>query len=315
LTPNPRRRKVARICIFKLKTRMNTPSQIFGLGPPGTYTDETIRLLYGAPATIRYRDGNYESLKSLTSEATAADAVAVVPIDNSKEGLVSDTRDFWLEVLESNPSTSGITRPYRVLGELRLPIRHVLAAKDVKTTLTRAMSHSQALGQCSKFLREWGLDRETSTSTAAAAAFVAKSPDLWRAAICSPFAARTYFLKVRREGIANQPRNETCFHVVGFGPTPAPTGRDRTTVIVELANVPGAHHDATGVFKEEGINLTSIHSIGLEPQRYAHYLEAECHQDDERGRRALEKLAKLSLNGRIVILGSYPQCELKGGAK
>ena len=84
------------------------------------------------------------------------------------------------------------------------------------------------------------------------------------------------------------------------------TGRDKTSVMFELAHQPGALADAMGIFKRHQLNLTWIESFPM-PQtanEYLFFVEFVGHETDDGARKALAALKRKAT--RVVILGSYP---------
>jgi chorismate mutase/prephenate dehydratase len=235
---------------------------------------------------------------------------AVVPVENSIEGLVRDTiRDFWMKQTEP--------LPFSVVGEIFLPIQHcLLAPPGVKLgEIQQVLSHPQALGQCRVRLQELLPQAETVTtkSTAGAAALVATDPRYASAAaLAGPIAAEAYGLHVLRDHMEDDPCNTTVFHVLGKEPA-APTGRDRTAVICWVPDIVGKIATITTAIAQEGVSMSSLHSLPLGGLRqYAFYLEFDEHVSVERGQRILQKLQIESV--RVCVLGSFPQQATKGEA-
>lgn len=117
---------------------------------------------------------------------------AVLPIENSTAGIVSDIYDLLVEY------------PHYIVGEQELPVEHVLMAlpgakaEEIRTVI----SHPQALAQCRRFLdsnENW--KTEERLNTAAAAKEVSESGDLTMAAVGSPYAAEHFGLQILKEGI------------------------------------------------------------------------------------------------------------------
>ena len=89
---------------------------------------------------------------------------------------------------------------------------------------------------------------------------------------------------------------------------PARTGRDKTSVIVELPDDhPGALLEMLQQFASRGINLTRIESrpIGDRLGRYRFNLDAEGHINDPEMAAALKGLEQFS--PEVLFLGSYPR--------
>ena len=127
------------------------------LGPPGTYS-ETAALAYDPEAALIPHPSFTAAVRQV--EGGGAD-VAVVAIENSLEGSVTETLDLLVHGTELS-----------ITGEIVIPIDHCLLAKpgtalgDVEVVF----SHTQALGQCRDFIEQrlGGAGQTASLSTVAA---------------------------------------------------------------------------------------------------------------------------------------------------
>lgn len=299
----------------------SNPPTIFCLGPEGTNAHEVARdydaatfCLDGTGGRIEFTESNFQSLVGLASSPVPG-SVAVVPVENSTEGLVADTRRFWLAMLAKGFGSEF--QPAYVVGERHVPIHHCLAAKRPSSKPTWALSHPQALGQCAEFLKVRGLEPVARPSTAEAAREISTADSDLHAAICSEATAKLYGLEIIERNIEDQKGNETRFHIVSRLPCEDVTGKDRTALIFELENQPNALAAALNVFGGHSVNLSAIHSMGIGDGRYAFYVEADCHQDDARGQKVLTCLSTLVVGNRLLALGSYPRSPrpTEGGAQ
>jgi chorismate mutase / prephenate dehydratase len=223
----------------------------------------------------------------------------LVPIENSTDGRIIDTLDMFTRL------------PLRISGEVQLAIHHNLLGRSSRADVTEIYSKPQALSQC----RDWlarnmphaRLIEVASTSTAAQLA--RDKPGV--AAIASRQAAMEYQLDVLAENIEDNKNNVTRFAVIGDKPV-APTGRDRTSVLLQIPHKPGALSDALSIFKQTKLNLTWIESFPLRgPETgYIFFIDCEGHSKDSKVKRALEELAGMAV--RLEVLGSYPRSEPVG---
>jgi len=99
--------------------------------------------------------------------------------------------------------------------------------------------------------------------------------------------------------------NRTRFLIISLA-KPKPGRRNKTSILFNLKDRPGALHDALVPFKRERINLTKIES---RPSRrkaweYVFFIDFEGHQSELRVKRALAALRATTRDLRI--LGSYP---------
>ena len=279
--------------------------KIYALGPAGTNGHEAAcRVLQRSPAgsqpEIRFCDSHAEIFERVVTE----ECCAVVPIENSSAGLVEETKRFWLQL----DMRSAIA--LHVIGEITLPIRHVLAVRrDLSTKPTQVLSHPQALAQCREHLLRYELANLLPTaSTAGAGKLVAEDEKYATCgALVSPFAADIYRLWVLREHMEDHRGNSTRFHVLGRTACP-PVGACRTAMLFWLKNAPRALMNAMWAIGVDGVNMTTIHSLPLgDSGRYAFYVEFDEHADTERGKNVMQRLE--TVVERLFLLGSYPREE------
>ena len=116
------------------------------------------------------------------------------------------------------------------------------------------------------------------------------------------------------DGVADADDAYTRFLLIGApAPPPAATGADRTSVILDLPNVPGSLMTAMDEFASREIDLTRIESRPRRdvPGSYRFYLDAVGHIDDDAVGEALRALYRRC--ERVVFLGSWP-CDRPTGA-
>jgi prephenate dehydratase len=276
------------------------------LGPAGTFCEEAVRTSEAA------QDAELVSWPSVyeTIEAVARDEVdrALVPIENSVEGPVTATVDA---LAVEFPQVA-------IVGEVVLPIRHCLIAREPLSTaaIETVVSHPQATAQCARFLRRElpGARVVAASSTADAVRTIAEARgDPW-AAIGTRMAAALYGAEVLREGIEDEPDNATRF-VWLAGPAgsdrpwPAP-GRDaafKTSIVFAGAgdNSAGWLVRCLSEFAFRGVNLSKIES---RPRRgrLGHYLflaDLDGRRDEPAIGEAIEGLRKHC--EEVRVLGSY----------
>ncbi len=220
----------------------------------------------------------------------------IVPIENSTDGRIVDTLDMFVRL------------PLKICGEVQIRIHHNLLARCPRNEIVEIYSKPQALSQC----REWlarnmpqaELIEVLSTSTAAQLA--RDKPGA--AAVASRQAALKYDLTIVAENIEDNPNNITRFAIIGEDEF-EPTGKDRTSLLMQVPHKPGALADALVIFKKQKINMTWIESFplrGPEPG-YVFFIDFEGHQKERRVRKLLEMLESRTV--RLNVLGSYPQSE------
>jgi len=267
------------------------------LGPAGTFTEAALRKV-SAPA---------DELIAYANVTATLDAIrngecekALVPIENSVEGVVARTLDEL-----------AIGKPLVITGEITLPVEFslmTLAGTDPKNIKSIA-THPHAESQCRTYIARNYPNAaiiETSSTAAAAKGLLKKE---YEAAIASSIAAKNYDLSIIAKDIGDNKSAVTRFVMVEKpGKIPAPTGKDRTSLAVFIAiDHAGALLEILNVFAKNQVNLTFIQSrpTGMELGHYHFIIDAEGHIKD--------KVVSDTLAGLKVIcedirfLGSYPQ--------
>ncbi len=277
------------------------PASYSYLGPAGTFTEAALAQVpqaQGAP----WRPVNNVG-EALDDVLTGRSTAAMIAIENSVEGGVSATQDALATI-------PGI----RIIGEYLVPVNFVLVARP-GTALADVRvinAHPVAYAQCSRWLEatlpHHGQIPATSNVMAAAALLASSAAD---AAIAPPGITEHYPLAVLAEGIGDNPAAVTRFVLVSRSQKlPAPTGADKTSLIVELpSDQAGSLLNMLEQFSTRGVNLSLIQSrpVGDELGRYRFVIDADGHILDERVADALLGLRRFS--PRVIFLGSYPRAD------
>ncbi len=269
---------------------LEEPLTVAYLGPQTTFTHLAAQAKFGSSVDyLPHRDivGIFRSV------ASGAADLGVVPVENSIDGGVSDTLDAFM----------GYS--LEICSELLMEIHHCLMAPSHETVVERIYSKPQVFAQCGRWLAEHYPEADLISvgSTARACEVVREEPNA--AAIAHSAAAATYGLVVLHKNIEDIAQNVTRFVVLGRESC-APTGRDKTSVVLSVAHRAGALHEALEPFRNHGINLTRIESRPSKrnPWEYYFFIDFEGHREDEAVRRALEQVHEACIY--LQILGSYP---------
>jgi prephenate dehydratase len=267
------------------------------LGPSGTFTEAALRKV-SAPNDELTAYANVTA--TLNSIRNGECEKALVPIENSVEGVVARTLDEL-----------AIGNPLVITGEITLPVEFSLLTltgtdpKNIKSIAT----HPHAESQCRTYIAKNYPNAaiiETS-STAAAAKGLLKQE--YEAAIASSIAAKNYNLAIIAKDIGDNKSAVTRFVMVEKpGKIPAPTGKDRTSLVVFIAiDHAGALLEILNVFAKNQVNLTFIQSrpTGMELGHYHFIIDAEGHIEDKAVADTLAGLKEICED--IRFLGSYPQ--------
>jgi chorismate mutase/prephenate dehydratase len=124
-------------------------------------------------------------------------------------------------------------------------------------------------------------------------------------AIAGRSAAAHYGLALLAENIEDEPNNTTRFVVIAAQEV-APSGNDKTSLVMSTRNVPGAIHELLTPLAANRVSMTRLES---RPSRtglweYVFFLDMEGHQNDAHVARSLKEMRELA--AFLKILGSYP---------
>jgi chorismate mutase/prephenate dehydratase len=261
------------------------------LGPEGTFSEQAVRKHFGraveglATASV---DEAFRRCESGTAQFT------VVPAENSTEGVVGRTLDLLLAT------------PLRICGEVELRVQqNLLCRTDDLSSIKKIYSHAQSLAQCNGWLSQNlpRAERVPVTSNADAARRAAE--EAGSAAVAGEAAAERYGLNMLAKGIEDDPNNTTRFLVLG-NLDPAPTGKDRTSLVVSAENKPGAVHALLTPLAQHRVSMTRIESRPARSRlwEYMFFIDVEGHQQDKGVSAALAELKARA--PYLKILGSYP---------
>jgi chorismate mutase/prephenate dehydratase len=275
---------------------LERPITVAYLGPAGTFSESASMKHFGHGALGQPAPSIDEVYRAVQSGA--AD-FGVVPVENSTEGAVGRSLDLMPQ------------SPLKVCGEVLIPIHHHLMAKGVDDigTIRRVFSHSQSLAQCHEWLNGNlpKAERIAVASNAEAARRAAEEPGT--AAVAGDSAAQHYGLAIHASNIEDEPNNTTRFLVLG-NYEPAPSGRDKTSLVLAAKNRAGAVYEMLTPFATRGVSMTKFESRPSKVAlwEYFFFIDVEGHRDDPKLAEALAEVERVA--GYIKVLGSYPMAVL-----
>ena len=273
-----------------------TESQRFAyLGPVGTFTEAALKKIT-CDSDVKIPYANVTA--ALNAVRTGDAQFALVPIENSVEGVVARTLD---ELATGDPLT--------IAGEVTLPVTFALMAKPGTTDIKRIGTHPHAESQCRSYIAKNYPHAEVvpTNSTSAAAELVSKGE--LDAAIASNVAAEHFGLEILVQDIGYNAGTVTrfiCAQKPGW--VPEPTGHDRTSMAVFIdIDHAGALLEILQVFAKYDVNLTFIQSrpTGRELGHYHFIIDVEGHINDLPVGKSVEELREICDD--IRFLGSYPR--------
>ena len=289
------------------------------------HQEATVRSREDVPLRIAYQgvEGSYSHLAAqrryanrtggalLTGHDTfrsAADAVhagvadlALLPIENTTAGSINEVYDLL---------AGGALH---ITGEVVSAIDHCLMALPGATldALRIVKSHPQALAQCHRFFAQHPhLTPRPELDTAGSARRVAEGTDRTVAAIASAAAAQRYGLALVAHGIQSAVGNATRFVEIALRSAPVVEGATvKTSLVLALADRPGALGEILMRFAARGLSLTKIESrpIPDAPFTYRFYADVLGHAASEPFHAALDDIKPLTTELRV--LGTYPVAE------
>lgn len=261
------------------------------LGPAGTYSEEAARKHFGSATPLIPCASIDEVFRQL--EAGTA-GYAIVPVENSTEGAVGRTLDLLL------------TTHAKICGEVLLPVHQCLLSKAKgMAAIRKVYSHLQSLAQCQRWLARHLPDAERIPVVSNAEAARLAAGDRRAAALAGKTAGELYGLTALARNVEDEPNNTTRFLVLAAEDA-APSGADKTSLVLATRNVPGAIHQLLTPLAANRVSMTKLESrparTGL--WEYMFYLDVEGHRSESRVDKALAELqAKASF---FKNLGSYP---------
>ncbi len=277
--------------IFSFSRNYEKTQTISFLGPEHSYTHEASMNKFSSfskyiPATSIKKV--FMNIKQGVSH------YGVVPIENSSNGIVSETLSF-LNEFDMN-----------IVSEVILDIKHILAGNNCNLdNIEKIYSKDIAFFQCSIFLNENNLSSESKCFEVDSTSIAAKlaSENESTLAICSRHAAKFYNLPIIYEDIQDVQNNRTRFFVIEKNNTNYEKCNEnieyKTSLLFQTSNEAGSLYKFLQSFYNENINLLKIKSHIYQGMTLF-FAEASIHRDDERFKRVFKEHKE-----EIKILGSF----------
>lgn len=277
-------------------------ARIAYLGPEGTFSEAALLTMTAGglvPGRGEAEPQPTESTRAaLEAVRCGAADFACVPIENSIEGSVLPT----LDSLAAGP-------PLQIYAELTLDVafsivvRPGVSAEQVRTVAAFPVAAAQVRHWLAEHLPRAELVPANSNSAAARDVADGRVD----AGVSTGLAARRYGLAALAAEVVDEPNARTRFVLVGCpGRPPARTGADRTSVVLQIDNAPGALVAAMNEFGIRDIDLTRIESrpTRTELGTYIFFLDCVGHIEDSAVAETLKALRRRCADVRY--LGSWP---------
>ena len=268
------------------------------LGPPGTFTEEA---LLTQPDLAEADHKLCRSIPEvLGAAADGQAALGFTAIENSIEGTVNVALDALI-------FEHDLLIQREVVIDVRL---HLLGFSGISMDeIRRVISFPVATAQCRRYLTETLPHAEeiAANSTAAAARDLAVSKDKATVAIGTALSQEIYGLDMIATDIEDHPENQTRFVAVSRSGVPAPTGHDKTSIVVfQRADRSGSLMGILAEFAARNINLTKLESRPTKKALgdYCFLIDLEGHVADQLVADCLTSI--VAKHGEVKFLGSYP---------
>lgn len=270
------------------------------LGPEGTFTEQAVKAILQRTPDADVQPIAAAGVSAALQAVRSGEAeAACVPLENSVEGGVALTQD---ELATGEPLV--ITAEAFVPITFHLLVRPGTSLAQITTVGSHPHGHAQ--------VREWlavhlpSAEIVVTSSTAAAAAAVAAGN--LDAAAAAPVAGERLGLEPIARDIGAVRDATTRFVLLRRpGPPPAPTGNDRTSLILSIRNEPGALLAVLAEIAGRGINLTRLESRPTRSKlgEYVFHIDADGHVAEPAMADMVATLIRRSVMMRW--LGSYPR--------
>lgn len=260
-------------------------------GAEGAYSQAAMVKYFGEDVQSFHVDTFRDAM--LAIDEGSAD-FAVLPIENSSAGIVSEIYDLLVEFENF------------IVGEQIIKIEHCLLAKpgtkieDIKTVY----SHPQSFMQSSRYLNEKGWQQISMKNNAFAAQKVANEDDRTQAAIASEYAAKVNGLEVLYRGVNDLKDNSTRFIIV-TNQKVFFKDASKISLCFEVSHESGALYHVLSHLMYNNLNMTKVESRPLEGRNweYRFFLDFEGNLKDSAVRNALRGLREETR--KMKILGNY----------
>ena len=281
-------------------------SQVAYLGPPGTFTEEA---LLTQPDLAAAEHKLCRSIPEVLESAAEGQVdLGFTAIENSIEGTVNVALDALI-------FEHDLLIQREVVIDVRL---HLLGLAGASLeTIQRVISFPVATAQCRRYLTDNlpHAEEVAANSTAAAARDLSISKDAGSAAIGTILSQQIYGLELLATDIEDHPENQTRFVAVSHTGVPAPTGHDKTSIVVfQRSDRSGSLMGILAEFAARSINLTKLESRPTKKALgdYCFLIDLEGHVADQLVADCLTSI--VAKHGEVKFLGSYPT-NTKGNEK
>ena len=229
----------------------NSIKKILYLGPSGSYSQIAMET-FKQKAGLNAKSEDITTITGVIQQIDKEDnTIAVLPIENSIEGIVRETIDKLITTKDE----------VKIQAELTIPICHCLISKGKIEDIQNIVSMPQALSQCQTYIAnnfKNNINVVSASSTSAATSMLDGKDETW-ASIANEFCANLYSKKVLDKNINDVKDNKTRFIVLskidlGLGE------KVRTSIAFCTKNESGRLLKVLEVFYRHNLNMIYLES-------------------------------------------------------
>ena len=276
---------------IKVDTLETAHARVVFQGAEGAYSQAAMHRYFGDSVDSFHVDTFRDAMIAI--DEGSAD-FAVLPIENSTAGIVSEIYDLLVEFENY------------IVGEQIIKIEHCLMGvpgaqlSDIKTVY----SHPQSLMQSARYLNAHSWQQISMQNNAFAARKVSEEGDVSQAAIASELAAQLYHLQVLEKGVNQSSTNSTRFIIVTNQKIFLENAK-KVSICFEVPHESGSLYHMLSHFIYNNLNMNRIESRPIEDRNweYRFFIDFEGNRADSAVKNALRGLRDEARN--MKILGNY----------
>lgn len=229
-------------------------NKVLYLGPAGSYSEiakEKFKLYFVDTCEFIAVDSIYKIIRTI-KEFGSGSIAAVIPIENSIEGIVRDTQDNLMSLAENG---------FRVQAETDLEIKHSLISYGKKSQIKTITSHPQALAQCREYIYKNWKDEITLlpvlSTSGAVSSLSLEDPTV--AAIGNELCANLYSVPILENQINDEKNNTTRFILLSKD-NPVKLNQNKVSITFSTENKAGALNKVLSILEKYDLNMSYIDS-------------------------------------------------------
>ena len=273
-------------------------NEVICLGMGGSYSEIAKDKLFKAYNLFLYQR-SYNGIKECIDYVDEnTNAIAILPVETTYKGIIRETIDNLINTKNQN---------IQILAETIIPVNDCILSKTTEFySITGLIANPNALAKCKTFIKD-EMPRQLNVVIAESmdeSARMLNNYNLTYSIIGTKKTAEIYNLNILKEHIEDFKINNRRFIVIGDAET-LPTGHDKTSIVLLLADRQGALLDIVQVFVKYHINITQINSkmMNNNAEEQAVFIDFDGHKQDEIIQNLLNNL--LPMSEGIRIIGSY----------